>query len=64
MILLLPVFFVVAGLKVDVHGLGARRRLELLLILVAAVVGKFVGAAGRRRVQRLPRRAGRGDRHC
>ncbi|MEV8627079.1 cation:proton antiporter [Streptomyces sp. NPDC051079] len=43
--LLLPVFFVVTGLSVDVGGLGWSGLAALLLVLVAAVVGKFAGAA-------------------
>ncbi|MFE5486116.1 cation:proton antiporter [Streptomyces sp. NPDC056527] len=43
--LLLPVFFVITGLSVDIGGLGWSGLLALLLILVTAVVGKFAGAA-------------------
>src|SRR5215472_1130343 len=43
-ILLLPVFFVVAGLKVDLSGIGLSGLADLGLIMVAAVVGKFGGA--------------------
>lgn len=43
--LLLPVFFVVTGLSVDIGGLGWSGLAALLLVLVAAVVGKFAGAA-------------------
>ncbi|MFI8517807.1 cation:proton antiporter [Streptomyces sp. NPDC085481] len=43
--LLLPVFFVVTGLSVDVGGLGWSGLVALLLVLVAAIVGKFAGAA-------------------
>ncbi|MGW6565229.1 cation:proton antiporter [Streptomyces sp. NPDC054975] len=43
--LLLPVFFVVTGLSVDVTGLGWSGLLVLLAVLAAAVVGKFAGAS-------------------
>jgi Kef-type K+ transport system membrane component KefB len=55
-ILLLPVFFVVAGLQVDVTGLGLHGLGQLGLILLVAVAGKFLGAYGAARAQRLPRR--------
>jgi Kef-type K+ transport system membrane component KefB len=42
--LLLPVFFIVTGLSVDVGALGWTGLLALGLILVTAVVGKFTGA--------------------
>lgn len=43
-ILLLPIFFIVAGLKVDLAGLNGGDLWELGLILLAAVGGKFIGA--------------------
>ncbi|MEU8758520.1 cation:proton antiporter [Streptomyces sp. NPDC048659] len=43
--LLLPVFFVVTGLSVDIGAIGWSGLAALLLVLVAAVVGKFAGAA-------------------
>lgn len=43
--LLLPVFFVITGLSVDIGGLGRSGPGELALVLVTAVVGKFAGAA-------------------
>jgi Kef-type K+ transport system membrane component KefB len=43
-LLLLPIFFIVAGLRVDLSGLGAKGALELALILAVAVGGKFFGA--------------------
>lgn len=43
-LLLLPVFFLVSGLQVDLRGLSAEQYLQLLLILVVATTGKFVGA--------------------
>ncbi|WP_137988583.1 cation:proton antiporter [Streptomyces vilmorinianum] len=43
--LLLPVFFVITGLSVDIGGLGRDGLFALLVVLVAAVAGKFAGAA-------------------
>jgi K+:H+ antiporter len=43
-LLLLPVFFLVAGLKVDLRGLSGQEVLQMALLLAAAIVGKFVGA--------------------
>ena len=43
-LLLLPVFFLVAGLKVDLRGLTGEEVFQLVLILAAAIGGKFVGA--------------------
>ncbi len=43
-LLLLPVFFLVSGLMVNVRGLTGERLLQLLLILLAAITGKYVGA--------------------
>ncbi|MFE5600021.1 cation:proton antiporter [Streptomyces coelicoflavus] len=45
-LLLLPVFFVVTGLSVDVTGLGGRGLLILLAVLAVACAGKFAGTAG------------------
>ncbi len=42
--LLLPVFFVVTGLRVDIGAVGPTGLVELGLILVVAIGGKFVGA--------------------
>ncbi|ONK11413.1 K(+)/H(+) antiporter YhaU [Streptomyces sp. MP131-18] len=42
--LLLPVFFVVTGLSVDLGALGADGALELLAIIGVACTGKFLGA--------------------
>ncbi|MFE9674087.1 cation:proton antiporter [Streptomyces sp. NPDC006259] len=42
--LLLPMFFIVAGLKVDLSGMNGTDLVELGLILTIAVGGKFVGA--------------------
>jgi Kef-type K+ transport system membrane component KefB len=43
-LLLLPVFFLVSGLKVDIRGLGADNILPLIAILAVAIAGKYVGA--------------------
>lgn len=43
--LLLPVFFVVTGLSVDLTALGVPGALTLAAIVVVAVVGKFCGAS-------------------
>jgi len=43
-ILLLPVFFVVAGLSVNLSGIGLSGLADLGLIMLVAVVGKFGGA--------------------
>ncbi len=48
--LLLPVFFVVTGLSVDVTRLGASGVLELLSVIVVACLGKLVGATGAARL--------------
>jgi Kef-type K+ transport system membrane component KefB len=56
LLLLLPVFFVVAGLQVDVGGIGLDGIWQLGLILVAAIAGKVLGAAGAARLQGMPRR--------
>ncbi|PZS28372.1 MAG: cation/H(+) antiporter [Pseudonocardiales bacterium] len=43
-LLLLPVFFVVAGLAVDLSKIDFRAIVELLAILAVAIGGKFLGA--------------------
>jgi Kef-type K+ transport system membrane component KefB len=43
-LVLLPIFFIVAGFKVDLSDLGAAAWGELALILVVAIVGKTVGS--------------------
>lgn len=43
-LVLLPVFFVVAGLKVDLRGVGLSGLADLGLIMLVAVAGKFGGA--------------------
>ena len=43
-LLLLPVFFLVSGLNVDLRGLDGENVVQLLLILAVAIGGKYVGA--------------------
>ncbi|NUS74079.1 MAG: cation/H(+) antiporter, partial [Corynebacteriales bacterium] len=43
-VLLLPVFFVVAGMRVNLTDIAVTGILELALILLVAVAGKFIGA--------------------
>ncbi|MFJ8692126.1 cation:proton antiporter [Streptomyces roseolilacinus] len=52
--LLLPVFFLVAGLKVDLSGLDTSGLGDLGLILLVAVGGKFIGAFAAARLNRMP----------
>ncbi len=52
-LVLLPVFFIATGFGVDVAGLSGDNVGELGLILLAACVGKFLGAAAAARVQGL-----------
>lgn len=53
-LLLLPVFFVVTGLGVDVGGLAAHNYLELAAIIAVACAGKLIGAAGPARAFGMP----------
>src|SRR5205085_7210080 len=55
-LLLLPVFFVVAGLDANVRGLGGDALTQLPLILLVACAGKFIGAASAARAQGLQTR--------
>jgi Kef-type K+ transport system membrane component KefB len=55
-LLLLPMFFVITGLGVDVGSLGSRGAGELVLVLIVAIAGKFTGALVAARVQRVPKR--------
>jgi len=58
-LLLLPVFFVLAGLRVDLSALDGRGLVDLALILAVAIAGKFAGAYTGARLNRIPpRRAG------
>lgn len=47
---LLPVFFTVTGLSVDLGGLGGHGVIMTVAVIVVACVGKFVGAAGSARL--------------
>ncbi|WP_183098781.1 cation:proton antiporter [Nocardioides pelophilus] len=53
-LLLLPVFFLISGLKVNIQGLGAEHVIPLLAILAVAIVGKYVGAYVGARLQKVP----------
>ncbi|WP_409329010.1 cation:proton antiporter [Trujillonella humicola] len=55
-LLLLPVFFVVTGLGVDVGAIDLAGLGELGLILLVAIAGKFIGAFAAARANRVPRR--------
>ena len=58
-LVLLPVYFVLAGVSVNLAGFDAHDGLYLALILVVAIVGKFGGAYLSARLQRIPvRQAG------
>ena len=57
-LLLLPVFFIVTGLDVNLRTLDGRGALELVAVLAVAIVGKGVGAyAGARAVKEPHHRA-------
>ena len=45
-LLLLPVFFTVTGLSVDIAGLGWMGVVMVLVVVLVACAGKFAGAAG------------------
>lgn len=53
-LLLLPVFFLISGLKVDIQGLGTEHLLPLVAILAVAIIGKYVGAYVGARLQKVP----------
>ncbi|MDO3647781.1 cation:proton antiporter [Nocardia mangyaensis] len=53
---LLPVFFAVAGLAVDLSTLGGAALADLLLILLVAIGGKGIGAYLGARTHRVPHR--------
>lgn len=55
-VLLLPIFFIVAGLQVDLSGLAAADLADLGLILLAAIGGKFIGAFVAARINGLSTR--------
>jgi Kef-type K+ transport system membrane component KefB len=54
--LLLPVFFVVAGLSLDLRGLDVADLGELAVLLLVSVGSKLAGAFAAARLHRLPRR--------
>lgn len=53
-LLLLPVFFLISGLKVNIQGLGTEHIVPMFAILAVAIVGKYVGAYVGARVQKVP----------
>ncbi|SEG68692.1 transporter, CPA2 family [Actinacidiphila yanglinensis] len=53
-LVLLPVFFIVTGLGVDINGLHPRQYLELAAILAVACGGKLLGAMVPARLSGLP----------
>ncbi|MFD0745713.1 cation:proton antiporter [Phytohabitans flavus] len=55
-LLLLPAFFVLSGLRVDLSTLGGTGLLELAAILVVAIGGKFAGAYAAARLNKVPTR--------
>jgi Kef-type K+ transport system membrane component KefB len=54
--LLLPIFFIVTGLKVDLSGIGTAGLVELGPVLLVAITGKFGGAFAGARLHGLPAR--------
>jgi Kef-type K+ transport system membrane component KefB len=54
--LLLPMYFIVAGLKVDLSHVGTTGLVELALIMATAIAGKFGGTFLGARCQGLPAR--------
>lgn len=55
-VLLLPIFFIVAGLKVDLSAFSTAGLGELAVILTAAICGKFIGAYAAARLSGVPSR--------
>ncbi|MCM3921998.1 cation:proton antiporter [Frankia sp. AiPs1] len=55
-VILLPVFFVAAGLSVDLGAVDGRGLLEILLIVAVAFVAKLIGAGGAAALSGLGRR--------
>jgi Kef-type K+ transport system membrane component KefB len=53
-LLLLPVFFLVSGLNVDLWGLDLGNMVQLVAILAVAIVGKYVGAYVGARTAKVP----------
>lgn len=58
-LVLLPIYFIVAGFKVDLSDLGAAAWGELALIMLVAILGKTVGAYLGARLQGAPNRDAR-----
>jgi Kef-type K+ transport system membrane component KefB len=56
LLLLLPLFFVVAGLTVNIRDIGLQGLGDLLLILAVAIGGKFAGASIAARLQGITAR--------
>ncbi|MDQ1020038.1 Kef-type K+ transport system membrane component KefB [Streptomyces afghaniensis] len=52
-VFLLPLFFIVVGISIDLRSLSAENSLEMLFILLVACMGKLVGAAVPARLFRL-----------
>ncbi|WP_018350538.1 cation:proton antiporter [Longispora albida] len=55
-LLLLPAFFVLSGMKVDLSTVNLSGFAELVLILAVAIAGKFAGAYLGARLQQVPAR--------
>jgi Kef-type K+ transport system membrane component KefB len=55
-LVLLPVYFVLAGLGVNLSSFGGQSAVDLVLILAVAIVGKFAGAYVAARLQRVRHR--------
>jgi Kef-type K+ transport system membrane component KefB len=53
-LLLLPVFFLVSGLNVDLRGLNGGNLFQLALILAVAIGGKYIGAYAGARASGVP----------
>ena len=62
-LVLLPVFFVVSGLSVNLSSVSLSGLVELCLILLVAIVGKFGGAFAGARIAGVRQPARRGSRH-
>lgn len=57
--LFMPIYFVVAGWKVDLSSLGPSQLLDLSVLLVAATAAKFLAAAGAARLSGMSPRSPR-----
>ncbi len=56
MLLLLPLFFVVTGLATNASAISTSGLMQLVLVILVAVTGKFAGAFGGARLMRVDRR--------